>query len=169
MNIPVEKLPRWKTDKLMEVFTHPEKFLVQRRLKGSITSYSTRKVNHSPLCLSYDSIGYLPEHIPYEENGPGLSMLYSELWNPEWKGKVMEQDLPYWVISPTANELAATDQLDISGAITNLTKDELDKVYNFLLPIVESGQYKCFWFKYGDAVTFLTTREVYMGSVCGIQ
>lgn len=166
--IPVNEVPRWKEDKVMEVFTHPENFFSPaqaERFKSILWHEQGKSLTSVPVMWNYDSIGYLPEHVPFVENGAELSMPYSELWNPEWKGKVMEQDLPFWVISPTANELVSTGQLEISGAITNLTKEELDAVHNFLLPIFKSGQYKTIWFKYGDAVTFLATKEVYLADV----
>jgi len=61
-------------------------------------------------------------------------------------------------------KVEATGQMTISGATTNLTKDEVDTVYNFLLPIIKAGQIRTFWFKYGDCVDLLATKEVYIGS-----
>jgi spermidine/putrescine-binding protein len=111
---------------------------------------------------NYDSLTYLPEYIPYEEKGSKISLAYSEIWNPEWKGKVAEIDEACTVFGETANELEATGQLTISGAISSMSNEEVDKVFNFLLPIIKSGQFKAFWFKYGDIGNLFATKEVYM-------
>jgi spermidine/putrescine-binding protein len=171
--IPAEKLPRFDPNKVPQIFVHPERFLrpaqvprFQYNLWFSEEDYTTYK-NFAlvPNNWNFDAITYLPEKLPYEEEGGNkFSFSYSELWNPEWKGRTMMQDEAFTVFSETANELEATGQITLSGANTNLTKEEVDRVYNFLLPIIKTGQIRTFWFKYGDAVNLLATREIWAGS-----
>jgi len=170
---PVDKLPAWNESKIVDMFIHPEKYLrpaqVPRfnyNLWYSEEDYTTHK-NLSIVSnnWNYDSVTYLPEKLPFEEQGgEKTSFSYSELWNKEWKGRAMMQDEALTVFSESANELDATGQIKVSGATTSLTRDEVDTVYNFLLPIIKSGQVRTFWFKYGDAVNLLSTREIWIGS-----
>jgi len=171
--IPVDKLPRWDESKIVDIFIHPEKYLAPtqvERFKFNLWFSEEDYETHKNLAIvsnnwNFDSISYLPEKLPYEEHGgEKTSFSYSELWNPEWKGRAMMQDESMTVFAETANELDATGQLTITSAFTNLTRDEVDKIYNFLLPIVKSGQIRTFWFKYGDAVNLLSTREIWIGS-----
>ena len=147
--IPVEKLPRWDEGKVVDMFIHPEKYFnpanaerVNYNLWFSEEDYETHK-NLSMVVTNwnFDGVTYLPEFIPYEESGGEKSTIsYSELFNPEWKGRTMMQDEAMTTFGETANELEATGQMTISGATSNLTKDEVDTAYNFLLPIIKAGQ-----------------------------
>jgi spermidine/putrescine-binding protein len=114
---------------------------------------------------NFDSVTYLPEFLPYtEEGGTKTTMSYSELWNTEWKGRAGMQDEGLTVFSETCNELEAEGEIDPVANITNLEDSEVDMIYNFLLPIVEAGQIKTFWFNYADIVHLLSTKELYLSS-----
>jgi spermidine/putrescine-binding protein len=171
--IPVDKLPRWKEDKVVDIFIHPEKYFRPanaERFNYNLWFSEEDYTSHKNLAMvvtnwNFDSVTYLPEFLPYEEKGgTKTSISYSELWNPQWKGRAMMQDEALTVFAETANELEATGQMTISGATTNLTRAEVDAAYNYLLPIIKSGQIRTFWFKYGDAVNLLSTKEIYIGS-----
>ncbi len=171
--IPVSNLPMWKEDKVVDIFIHPETYFKAENAERfnynlwfSEDDYTSRQ-NLAMVVTNwnFDSVTYLPEFLPYEEKGgAATSFSYSQLWNPQWKGRAMMQDEAMTVFGETANELDATGQMDISGATTNLTRAEVDTVYNYLLPIIESGQIRTFWFKYGDCVNLLSTKEIYIGS-----
>jgi len=171
--IPVEKLPRWDEKKVVDLFIHTDKYFKPanaERFKYNLWFSEEDYDTHKNLAMvvtnwNFDSVTYLPEFLPYEEHGgEKTSISYSELWNTEWRGRAMMQDEAMTVFAETANELDATGQMTISGATTNLTREEVDTVYNFLLPVIKSGQVRTFWFKYGDAVNLLSTKEIYIGS-----
>jgi len=166
--IPAEKVPRWQEDKTLEIFNNPEKYYTPKQAErfNTLLWFEPGKTFASvPVMWNFDSVTYLPEFVPYEEHGGEKTTLaYSEIWNPEWKGRTAMQDEAFTVFSETANELEATGQIGPLENISGLSNEEVDQVFNFLLPIVKSGQIKTFWFKYGDIVNLLATREVYMAS-----
>jgi len=171
--IPVDKLPAWNETKVVDMFIHPERYLKAAqvpRFNYDLWFSEDDYTSHKNLALvsnnwNFDSVTYLPEKLPFEEKGgQKTSISYSELWNKEWKGRAMMQDEAATVFSESANELDATGQVKVSGAIDSLTRDEVDKVFNYLLPIIKSGQVRTFWFKYGDAVTTISTREIWIAS-----
>jgi len=165
--IPVDQLPRWKSEKILDIFYNPQSYFSAaqaERFNNLLWDDKPTQLRSVPIMWNFDSLTYLPEFMPFEERPGEVSMSYEEMWNPEWKGKVMGSDEGFTNFAETSNVLEATGQMDVSGAISSLTTDEVDQVFNFLLPIMQSGQYRTFWFAYGDAVNLLSTREVYMGS-----
>jgi spermidine/putrescine-binding protein len=175
--IPVAKVPRWQADKLMTAFVHPEKyFSAAQAERFNFVLWADKGQSRTDLicvpCMwNFDSVTYLPEFLPYEERGGDHTTLsFSDLFNPEWKGKVGMMDDGYASFTEVANFLNATGQLDISGAISSMTEDEVDRVYDYLLPIIKTGQVRTFWGNYGDIVNLLSTKEIYMAatfqSVC---
>jgi len=171
--IPVDKLAMWKEDKVVDIFTNPGKYFRPanaERFNYNLWFSEDDYTSHKNLSMvvtnwNFDSVTYLPEFLPYEEKGgTKLGFSYSELFNPEWKGRAMMQDEAMTVFGETANELEATGQMTVSGATTNLTRAEVDTVYNYLLPIIKSGQIRTFWFAYGDCVNLLATKEIWIGS-----
>lgn len=166
--IPLETMPRWQEDKLIDLFNHSDKYFrpAQAERFDSLLWHERGKSLISVPCMwNFDSVTYLPEFIPYEEKGgTKTSISYSELWNPEWKGRAGMQGEGFTVFSETCNELEATGQMAEVENITGLKDSEVDEIFNFLLPIVKAGQIKTFWFKYGDIVHLLSTKELYISS-----
>ena len=164
--IPVEKIPRWNPEKILSIIPHPEDYfepIRAKRFEGLTWIEKGKILGWVPFIYGIDSIAYLPEFLPYEEHGAKEKTLdTSELWNPEWKGKVGLFPWSNEALGFVANYLEWTDQMTLESYPHNMTKDEIDKVYNFLLPIIKSGQIKVMWFKYGDAVTLLSTKEIYL-------
>jgi spermidine/putrescine-binding protein len=166
--IPVEKVPRWRPDKVLDMFYHVEKYFKPAQVKRFnylLWHEYGKTLIAVPVMWNFDSVTYLPEFLPYEERGgTKRTLAYSELWNPEWKGRTGMQDEAFTVFSETANYLEATEQMTFSGAITSLTEEEVDAVFNYLLPYVKQGFIKTFWFSYGDIVSLFSTREVWLAS-----
>jgi spermidine/putrescine-binding protein len=169
--MPLSKIPRWQTDKLADLFVHPEKYFSEPQAKRfnnliwADAGQSRTDLISVPCIWNFDSVTYLPEFLPFEEHGGSKTTLsYTELFKPEWKGKVGMQDEGYTSFTEPANMLNATGQMDISGAISSMTRDEVDKVYNYLLPIIKSGQIRTFWGNYADIVNLLSTKELYLAS-----
>jgi spermidine/putrescine-binding protein len=169
--MPVDKVPRWKSDKLADLFVHPENYFSAAQAKRfnyllwADNGESRTDLISVPCIWNFDSVTYLPEFLPFEEHGGEHTTLsYTELFKPEWKGKTGMQDEAYTSFTEPANVLNATGQMDISGAISSMTADEVDKVFNYLLPIIKSGQVRTFWSGYADIVNLLSTKEIYLAS-----
>jgi len=168
--MPLEKIPRWRADKVVDLFNDPGKYFppkMAERFSQLLWHVPGESLIAVPQMWNFDSVTYLPEFVPYEEEGGTKTTIsYSELWNPEWKGRTAFQDEGFTTFTETANELNATGQFDPTESenFTNMTKSEVDQIFNYLKPIVQSGQIKTFWFKYGDIVSLFTAKEVYLAS-----
>jgi hypothetical protein len=170
-DIPLSKIPRWQTDKLADVFVRPEDFFSAAQaqrfnfLLWADQGRSRDALISVPCIWNFDSVTYLPEFVPFEEHGSASTTLsYTELFDPEWKGKTGMQDEAFTSFTEPANVLDATGQMNISGAISSMTTAEVDQVFNYLLPIIRSGQVRTFWGVYGDIVNLLSTKELYLAS-----
>jgi spermidine/putrescine-binding protein len=170
-SIPVSQIPRWQTDKLADIFVHPEKYFSEEQanrfnyLLWADSGKSRTALVTVPCMWNFDSVTYLPEFVPHEEQGGSQTTIaYSELFSTEWKGRIALQDDGFQTFSEAANLLNATGQLSVSGALSSLTPSEVDQVYNYLLPIIKSGQVRAFWLAYADIVNLLSTKELYLAS-----
>ncbi len=166
--IPVSNLPRWKESTLEPLIVHPESFLGPNYVKR-FNSLMWKNLGTDLWAVNniwnYDSVGYLPEFIPYQEKGgSSTSLSYGLLFDPQYKGKTAMQDEAFTTFSETANYLNATNQLNVSDTVTNLSQQERSNVQNYLTPIFSSGQVKAFWSDFGKIVTLLSTREIHAAS-----
>ncbi len=166
--IPLEKLPRWQADKVIDIFNNPQLYFpakMAERFSQLLWHEQGVSLIAVPQMWNFDSVTYLPEFVPYEEvGGQAASIPYSELFSTQWKGRTAFQDEAFTTFTETANELDATEQAGPFENFTNMSSAEVDEIFNYLLPIVKAGQIKTFWFKYGDIVSLLSTKEVYMAS-----
>jgi spermidine/putrescine-binding protein len=165
LTVPVSELSNWKADEMMECITDPDSYFppkVSERFKSLLWEEVGTTLRSVPLMWNYDSFSYLPKFLPFEEKGSQVSMGYEELHNPEWKGRVASIDDPMVGLGQVANYLDASGQAVFEGPPTNMTHADVDKCFNFLLPDVQAGQFKSFWFKYSDSVSILATEEVYL-------
>jgi len=166
--MPIEKIPRWKADKVLDMFNNPGDYFsdaMATRFSELLWHEVGTSLIAVPIMWNFDSLTYLPENVPYEEaGGQKTSFSYSEVWNTEWKGRTACQDEAFTTFSETANELEATGQAGPYENFTNMPPSEVDEIFNYLLPIVQSGQIRTFWFNYADVVLLLSTKEIYMAS-----
>lgn len=163
--IPVEELSNWKSDEIMACIVDPDKYFVPKvaeRFKSLLWKEVGETLVSVPLFWNYDSFTYLPEFLPFEERGAQVSMGYEEMHNPEWKGRVAKIDDPMIGFGQVANYLEATGQATFVGPPSNLTHEDVDKAFNFLLPDIKAGQFRSFWFKYADIGLLLSTKEVWL-------
>jgi putative spermidine/putrescine transport system substrate-binding protein len=166
--IPVSNLPRWKPEWLEPLLVHPESFLGPNYVKR-FNQLLWKDVGNTlwavPNIWNYDSVGYNPEFVPFEEQGGSKTTIhYSILWDPQYKGKTAMQDEAFTTFSETANYLNANNQLSVSDTVTNLNDNELQQVANYLKPVLQSGQIKTFWSDFGKIVTLFSTREIVAAS-----
>jgi spermidine/putrescine-binding protein len=172
LKMPIANIPRWQdSTKIEDTFIHPEKYFSAAQaqrfnfLLWADQGKSKDALISMPCIWNFDSVSYLPETVPFEEHGGDhVSFAYDELFKPEWKGQVGMQDEGYTSFTEPANMLNASGQMTISGAISSMTTDEVDKVYNYLLPIIKSGQVRSFWSDYATIVNLLATKELVMAS-----
>ncbi|MGA2790743.1 MAG: extracellular solute-binding protein [Candidatus Bathyarchaeia archaeon] len=172
LSMPIASIPRWQDfTKIEDTFIHPESYFSAaqaQRFNNLLWANGGQDKTHlisMPCIWNFDSVSYLPQQVPFSEHGGDhISFAYDELFNPEWKGTVGMQDEGYTSFTEPANLLNASGQLPLSGAISSMTTDEVDKVYNYLLPIIKSGQVRTFWSDYATIVNLLATKELYMAS-----
>jgi hypothetical protein len=170
--MPLSGVTRWAdTTKIEDTFIHPEKYFSEAQAKRFnfllwADQGNARDALISVPCIwNFDSVSYLPEKVPFSEHGGDqITFAYDELFKPEWKGTVGMQDEGYTSFTEPANMLNASGQLTISGAISSMTTGEVDQVYNYLLPIIKSGQVRTFWSDYATIVNLLSTKELYLAS-----
>jgi spermidine/putrescine-binding protein len=170
--MPLSGVTRWAdTTKIEDTFIHPEKYFSEAQAKRFnfllwADQGNARDALISVPCIwNFDSVSYLPEEVPFSEHGgDNITFAYDELFKPEWKGTVGMQDEGYTSFTEPANMLNASGQLTISGAISSMTTSEVDQVYNYLLPIIKSGQVRTFWSDYATIVNLLATKELYLAS-----
>jgi hypothetical protein len=165
--IPAEKVPRWKEGHTVDTFIHADKYYGPEMAKRFnellwVPGEEGKTLIAVPNMCGWESQNYLPEFLPYEENGDQTSMSFAELWNPDYKGHIALIDEGFDNFARFANYLDFHKQITFSGPLTNLTPDEVDMVYNFMLPIFKSGQIKSFWSKYGDIVAMMSTKEIWL-------
>ena len=175
--IPIEKIPRWtetKPEEMCKFFVDPEAILTPRgftedaikHLMSILWYERDKKLNGVPAAMNTDTIGYLPEFIPYEEKGDSaFGPSYNEVFNPEWKGHVALETAPGDFLSKLCAYLAYNKLADLpsfDGTIRALSKEDVDTTINFLAPYVQSGHIKAFWVDYGEAVTYFATKEVWI-------
>jgi hypothetical protein len=166
-SIPTSMVPRWGLDKALAPFNKADEFYgpaMAKRFNELLWEGGKAGGNlvAVPNMTGYESQNYLPEFLPYSEKGDEVSMSFEELWNPEWKGHVGLIDEGFDNFARLANYLDYTKQMTFSGAFSSATRDELDKMFNFILPAVKSGQFKSFWSKYGDIMALMSTREIWL-------
>jgi hypothetical protein len=164
--IPVQKLPRYDPAHIYPAIVNPGNYFdaaTAQRFSSSTWIQEGVTLAWVPFLYGMDTMSYLPEFVPFVEHGASATSLStSELWNPEWKGKAA---LFPWVNEDfgfLARYMQVNGQITLDSYPGNLSTAELDKIYNFLLPVVKSGQFKVFWEDYGSAVTLLSTKEIYL-------
>jgi hypothetical protein len=119
-----------------------------------------------PTCSNQEGIGYLPEHVPFEEKGGrDKTFHYEEIYNREYKGHVGMQDdamiHPLWMsVWWTATDMAELEGFDGTGG--RLTKNDIDKIIDYSIPYANEGHFRAFATDFGGMVTAFSTREIYL-------
>lgn len=166
--IDVSRLPRWRAEWLTPLIARPESFLgpnYVKRFNQLLWKEVGRQLWAVPMLWNYDSVGYNPEIVPFEEQGgQSTTVSYGALWDPQYKGRTAMQDEAFTVFSEVANYLDYHKMLTVSDTVTNLNESELRQVSDFLKPILQAGQIKTFWSDFGKIVTLFATREIALAS-----
>jgi putative spermidine/putrescine transport system substrate-binding protein len=111
-----------------------------------------------PTVFNADTLGIRPDVI----NRPIES--WSELLNPEFKGRAAIIDVPAIGVMDAA--LAIESRGDIKyGDKGNMTKEEIDKTIAVLIDTKKSGQFRAFWTTFDESVNLMASGEVVIQSM----
>jgi hypothetical protein len=165
--IPVAEIPRFKPGHLMKIFEEPEKILddvgvAQINEYHWVPGQEGTMAWQCPVCSNYDSYGYNPEFIPYEEKG-GQEKLFSfaEILKDEYFGYASLENSPVDVWGHQGNWMYRTGQWTPEMTHNDATQAEYELMMDLLLPYVKSGHFVNFWVEYGECVNILAMREAY--------
>jgi spermidine/putrescine-binding protein len=174
---PVEKIPRWKKERISEILYDPHTTLKGLDYGEQIANHveddiwwkwrEPRKFAYVPTDMGLDCMAYNPEFVNVKggtEGDPDLDS-YEAIIDPQWKGKTTIIDLPTESIPLWACYLAKHNMMTPPEDIADLKKDEIDKVVDFLIPIKKRGQFKLLWPDFGTAVDACVAREIWVGDL----
>ncbi len=89
---------------------------------------------------------------------------WSELFNPEFKGKTALVNIP------SIGIMDAAMALESGGKITyvdkgNMTREEIDKTIEALIALKKDGQFRAFWSTFDESVNLMAAGEVVIQSM----
>ena len=124
------------------------------------------KVIGVPDAANEEGVGYLPEFVPYaEEGGRKKTFDYDETFNPDYAGHMGVQDDPMlqsgWLGQMFAyKNLGELEGWD--GCTRKFTRADYDKMIDFMLPYAQDGHIRTFAAEYGAMVTAMSSRELWI-------
>ena len=133
---------------------------------GQLGKDHTDTVSFLPYVHNVDSFGYntkiIPKGKPYETESWGW------LLNKEYSGKVAIVNAPTiglfdLALSAQANGLATFND------IGQLTKHELDTLFNILIDLKKSGHFSGFWTSVPESVEFMASNRVEYVLTCSLR
>jgi putative spermidine/putrescine transport system substrate-binding protein len=145
--LDTSRLSNWGKD------TYIGEFLAQGKPGFEFIGYDG-KIYGVPTVLQGDSFAYLPEKT-------GSLDSYGALFDPRWKGFVALEDN----YTTTGQKTALYLQKNKLAAIkdpANMTPSEIKTVVDFLVEKKKAGQFRVIWSSFEQAVSLLTSREVYV-------
>src|ERR1700728_98879 len=170
--IPLKKYKWW--DKTVPIFTKGEypdgrkvsaqgtlPFKVQYLESANAKTFAkgpTDLLSGIPTVYNADTLGIRPDLIkrPIE--------LWSELLNPEFKGKTSIVAVPSIGIMDAAMAIESRGDLKY-GDKGNMTKAEIDKTINILIDAKKAGQFRAFWSTFDESVNLMASGEVVLQSM----
>src|SRR5205823_4443847 len=119
---------------------------------------ATEFVTLIPTVYNADTLGIRPDLIkrPIES--------WSELLNPEFKGKASVLNIPSIGIMDAAMVVEATGQHKYADK-GNMTKEEIDLTMKILTEAKKSGQFRAFWKDFNESVNLMASGEVVIQSM----
>lgn len=111
-----------------------------------------------PFQYNADTLGYRPDLVKRKIES------WSELFNPEFKGKTSILDIPSIGIMDAAMVIEASGLMTF-GDKGNMTKQELDKVTQILIDQKKNGQFRAFWKSFDESVNLMASGEVVLQSM----
>jgi putative spermidine/putrescine transport system substrate-binding protein len=169
--IDVKKIKLW--DKMTPIYTKGTfegkevsrvgvcPFKVQYCANAEAKSFAKQPTEYAtfvPGFYNADTLGMRPDLIkkPIEH--------WSELFDPEFKGKAAIQDIPAIGIMDAA--MAAQSQGAIKyGDMGNMTRPEIDKTIAILIDLKKKGHWRALWSTFDESVNLMTAGEVVIQSM----
>jgi putative spermidine/putrescine transport system substrate-binding protein len=151
------ELPNGK--KIGDQGTAPKKVMFLEG-EGSTTFATgvTEWVTLIPTVYNADTLGIRPDLIkrPIES--------WSELLNPEFKGKASILNIPSIGIMDAAMVMEAAGVIKY-GDKGNMTKEEIDKTIATLIEAKKGGQFRAFWKDFNESVNLMASGETVIQSM----
>jgi putative spermidine/putrescine transport system substrate-binding protein len=133
-------------------------FYLEGRHAKKFSKSSTEWLTLIPTTYNADSLGIRPDLIgrPIER--------WSELLNPEFKGKAALINVPSIGIMDAAMAIESSGQFKY-GDKGNQTKAEIDKTIDILTQAKKAGQFRAFWTDFNESVNLMASGEVVIQSM----
>ncbi len=111
-----------------------------------------------PTIYNADTLGIRPDLI----KRPITS--WTELLNPEFKGKASILDIPSIGIMDAAMVVEAMGEITY-GDKGNMTKEEIDKTIAIFIEAKKAGQFRAFWKTFDESINLMASGEVVIQSM----
>ena len=111
-----------------------------------------------PTTYNADTLGIRPDLIKRPISS------WSELLNPEFKGKAAILNIPSIGIMDAAMVIEATGQHTYADK-GNMTKEEIDLTVKLLTEAKKSGQFRAFWSDFNESVNLMASGETVIQSM----
>jgi putative spermidine/putrescine transport system substrate-binding protein len=111
-----------------------------------------------PTTYNADTLGIRPDLIKRPINS------WSELLNPEFKGKAALLNIPAIGIMDSAMAIEAMGHVKY-GDKGNMTKAEIDQTIKILIEAKRAGQFRAFWKDFNESVNLMASGEVVIQSM----
>jgi putative spermidine/putrescine transport system substrate-binding protein len=125
---------------------------------GTITKGPSQYILLCPAWHNADSMGYNPK-----ATGRAIDS-WGELLNKEFKGKVALLNVPQIGVMDAALAIEALG-LKKFGDKGNMTKEEIDFLVDYLIPLKKQGHFRAFWENFGQSVNLMVNGEVVLESM----
>ena len=118
----------------------------------------TKWASGIPMIYNADTLGIRPDLVKREIHN------WSELLNPEFKGKAAILDVPEIGIMDAAMAIESRGDLKYADK-GNMTREEIDKTIAILIDAKKSGQFRAFWSTFDESVNLMASGEVVIQSM----
>jgi len=118
----------------------------------------TKWASGIPMIYNADTLGIRPDLVKRE------ILNWSELLNPEFKGKAAILDVPEIGIMDAAMAIESRGDLKYADK-GNMTREEIDKTIAILIDAKNSGQFRAFWSTFDESVNLMASGEVVIQSM----
>jgi putative spermidine/putrescine transport system substrate-binding protein len=139
--------------------TAPKKvFFLDSALSTKFAASQTQWITLIPTTYNADTLGIRPDKITRPISS------WSELLNPEFKGKTAIINVPSIGIMDAAMAIEASGKYTYKDK-GNMTKPEIDMTIATLIAAKKAGQFRAFWTDFNESVNLMASGEVILQSM----
>ncbi|MDQ0391380.1 ABC transporter substrate-binding protein [Labrys monachus] len=139
--------------------TAPKKvFYLEGQHSKKFAAEPTEWITLIPTTYNADTLGIRPDLIKRPISS------WSELLNPEFKGKAAILNIPSIGIMDAAMVVEATGKHKYADK-GNMTKDEIDLTMATLIEAKKAGQFRAFWSDFNESVNLMASGETVIQSM----